>query len=103
MLRGEKKMNKEEIGVIFKKHKPILSTKYYVNKIGIFGSYSRNEQTETSDIDVLVEFSRPVGFFKFLDLKDYLESICGKSVDLVTPRALKPYFRDQILDEVIFQ
>ncbi|MCF6093281.1 nucleotidyltransferase family protein [Microaerobacter geothermalis] len=70
--------------------------------MGVFGSYARNEQTDNSDIDILVEFSRPVGF-EFFDLKDYLESLFNKPIDLVTVKALKPYIKEEILSEVQFQ
>ncbi|MHA0858503.1 nucleotidyltransferase family protein [Paenibacillus sp. CMAA1364] len=95
-------MKREEIGNILKDQKEILLEQYFVGKIGIFGSYAREEQTETSDIDILVEFIRPVGF-EFLELKDYLESIFNKPVDLVTENALKPYMKQEILSEVQFQ
>ncbi|GEL77054.1 nucleotidyltransferase family protein [Tenuibacillus multivorans] len=82
--------------------KPILKEEYHVSKIGYFGSYARNEQTDDSDIDILVEFSKPVGL-EFIELKHYLEGALNKKVDLVTARALKPQIRDQILQEVIYQ
>ena len=95
-------MKREEVESILKEQKEYLKQKYFVHKIGIFGSYAREEQQETSDIDLLVEFTRPVGF-SFLDLKDYLESIFNKPVDLVTVNALKPVMREEILSEVQFQ
>lgn len=82
--------------------KPILKEKYKVNKIGYFGSYARGEQTEQSDIDILVEFSEPVGL-EFIELKDYLEEVLDKKVDLVTENALKPQLKDSILQEVVYQ
>jgi hypothetical protein len=95
-------MEREDIEKILKEHKAYLTEKYYVRKIGIFGSYARNEQSDESDLDILVEFSRPVGF-EFLDLKEYLESILKKPVDLVTVNALKPYMKEDILNEVQYQ
>lgn len=95
-------MKKDEIEAILKAHKQELATRFFVEKIGLFGSYARNEQNEESDIDILVEFSRPVGF-EFLDLKDYLETIFKSPVDLVTVNALKPFLRNEILGEVQFQ
>jgi predicted nucleotidyltransferase len=82
--------------------KDFLESQFFVKKIGIFGSYARDEQTEESDVDVLVEFSRPVGF-AFIRLKDYLETVLGKRVDLVTENALKLIMIDSILNEVQFQ
>jgi hypothetical protein len=99
---GAISMKREEIETILKQQKTYLAENYFVSKIGVFGSYARNEQTEESDIDILVEFSRPVGF-EFIDLKYYLESLFNKPVDLVTVNALKPIMKDEILNEVQFQ
>ncbi len=55
-------MNQSEIENKLRSLKPILSNKYSVEKIGYFGSYSRNEQSEKSDIDILVDFSKPIGW-----------------------------------------
>jgi predicted nucleotidyltransferase len=91
----------ENINDIIDKYKPELADKYNVKEIGIFGSYARGEQRKTSDLDVLVEFSEPIGW-EFVDLKEYLESILDMKVDLVTVRALKPQLKDKILQEVIY-
>ena len=81
---------------------PELHDKYKVSRIGIFGSMARGEAKETSDIDILVEFSEPVGMFHFFELKEFLESILGKKIDLVTKNALKPAIKDSIINEVIY-
>jgi predicted nucleotidyltransferase len=99
---GVYSMNRENVETILKDQKDFLLQQYFVSKIGLFGSYIREEQTEKSDIDILVEFTRPVGF-EFIELKDYLESLFNKSVDLVTVNALKPYLKQEILKEVQFQ
>ncbi len=78
---------------------PVLKNKYKVKTIGVFGSYAKNTHKETSDLDLLVEFSEPVGFL-FFDLKDYLESALGLKVDLVTKNALKPLIKEAVLHEV---
>lgn len=93
--------NLTDIEEILRKHKPLLREKYKVKEIGIFGSYVRGEQSETSDIDILVQLYEPVGW-EFLDLKEFLESILNKNVDLVTNNALKSRIRDKILKEVIY-
>lgn len=95
-------MMREEVKRILKEQKEFLNREHHVSKIGVFGSYARDEHSESSDIDILVEFTRPVGF-EFIELKDYLETIFNKSVDLVTVKALKPYMKDEILSEVQFQ
>ncbi len=81
-----------------KELKPFLSRKYNVSRIGYFGSFSQDEQTEESDIDILVEFSKPIGW-DFFDLKDLLEKELGVKVDLVSTKALRKQLRDNILDQ----
>ena len=93
------KIKYDDLVRILKEEKPNLNNNYHVEKIGIFGSYARNEQTSHSDVDLLVEFKGPIGF-GFMDLKDYLETLLNRPVDLVTKNALKPLMRDEILKEV---
>ena len=83
--------------------KPLLSERYGVETIGVFGSYSRGEQTKKSDIDILVTFREDAhpGFFKFLELEEFLANELGVKVDLVTKDALKPYIGKHILEEVV--
>ncbi len=70
------------------KAKPSLSSKYHIDNLGVFGSYTRNEQNDKSDIDILVEFSEPIGL-EFVSLPDELEKILGEKVDLVSKKAIK--------------
>jgi len=79
-----------------------LKSKYHVKKIGIFGSVARNEASATSDVDILVEFEQPVDFFEFIDLKEHLEKLLGRRVDLVTEKALKAQLKERILREVVY-
>lgn len=79
-----------------------LNQDFGVSKIGVFGSYARGEEKEDSDIDVLVEFDRPVNLFEFSRLKSYLSRQLGIRVDLVTPGALKPMIKDSILRSVAY-
>ena len=74
----------------------MLSEKYEVERIGYFGSYARGEQTKDSDIDILVEFRRPLGW-AFFDLQELLEQKFQQKVDLVSIKALKEQLRDEIL------
>ena len=75
--------------------------RFKVKSLAIFGSVARDEARSESDIDLLVEFSVPVGMFEFLDLKEYLESILKVKVDLATEPALKKQMKAQILKEAI--
>ncbi|MFV1950992.1 MAG: nucleotidyltransferase family protein [Nitrospinota bacterium] len=90
----------EEIKIIIARHKKSVEKEYHVKEIGIFGSYVRGEQDVDSDIDILVEFKDAIGFFKFIDLEEYFESILKLKVDLVSRGALKPIIGKYILDEV---
>ena len=85
----------------------ILKTDYKVKSLGIFGSLVRNEYTEKSDIDILVEFNESVGFFLYSDLKYFLNEILSHRVDLITKKALDrnqnrcPGMKEQVTREVI--
>ncbi|KUH34217.1 DNA polymerase III subunit beta [Thermococcus celericrescens] len=89
-----------DVQKILRAHRKELSEKYCVKRIGVFGSYSRNEQREDSDVDIFVEFERPVRMITFLRLQEYLEELLGVKVDLVTKGALKRRIRERILKEV---
>lgn len=87
---------------ILRRHRDELKERFYVREIGVFGSRVRGDARATSDVDVLVEFDRPVDLFHFLDLHEYLEELLGAKVDLTTRNALKPRIRDAILREVVY-
>jgi len=88
---------------LLKKHEQTIRQKFHVKKIGIFGSFARNEENETSDIDILVEFDPGCKTFdNYMELKYFIEGIFGRSVDLVTVAALKPQLKENILREVIY-
>ncbi len=81
--------------------KPELKKKYYVNTIGVFGSVVRDDHTEKSDIDIIVDFNKPIGI-EFIDLADYIESKLNKKVDLVSKNGVKPKYLQQIEREIIY-
>ncbi len=95
-------MKTQGIEETLRKHKPLLTKKFKVGKIGVFGSYIRGEESKSSDVDILVEFKEPVGFFEFIDLEKYLEKLIGKKIDLVSKKALKPRIGQHILKEVVY-
>lgn len=84
------------------KSKKFLQEQYGIEKIGYSGSYARNEQRQTSDLDIIIELGRPIGL-EFLDIKYYLKEKLGVPIDLVTTNALKPQLKKQILSEVVYQ
>ncbi len=81
---------------------PFLRKQYHVKQLGIFGSFVRNEQNRESDIDIMVEFESPIGFFDFIRLENFLSEILDKKVDLVTEKALKPAIKNYVLKEVVY-
>lgn len=91
-----------DIKKILEFHKGEFKEKYGVKTIGIFGSYLREEQTQTSDIDVLVEFEKPIGLVEFVGLKNHLSDLLEMKVDLVMKKALKPGIGRRILSEVVY-
>lgn len=78
-----------------------MARKYGVKSLALFGSVSRDEAVPDSDVDLLVEFDRPVGYFGLFALQDHLESILGCKVDLGTPNSLKPRIRERVLGECV--
>ena len=81
--------------------KPELAEKYFVNSIGLFGSIVRDDFTQKSDVDIIVDFSKPVGV-EFIDLADYIESKLNKKIDLVSRNGVKPKYFHQIESEIIY-
>ncbi len=79
-----------------------LQREYNVARIGVFGSFARGDQTQKSDIDILVELTEPIGLFQFVGLEHQLEELLGRDVDLVTPRALKLPIKDTVLRQVVY-
>jgi len=70
-----------------------------VRRIGLFGSFARGEAGETSDVDLVVEFDRPIGF-RFMELGDYLEQLLGRRVDLLTPEGVRTIRNPRIAREI---
>ena len=93
-------MDLKTVSVLLKRHQADLRRRG-VKSLAVFGSLARGEATPTSDIDVLVEFDRPVGLFEFIRSKLVLEDLTGRRVDLVTPDAIRPSMRAVILNEAV--
>lgn len=70
-----------------------------IDKISLFGSYLHETAHTNSDIDLLIEFNKPVSFFQLDDIEKKLEDTLGHNVDIVTPKALSKFFRDQVISE----
>ncbi len=94
-------MKQDVVLRILKQKNAELARQFGVKSLLLFGSVARDEATTASDVDLLVEFSRPVGYFGLFALQDYLEELLGCPVDLGTPDSLKPNIRDNVMGEAI--
>ena len=81
--------------------KPELASKYHVSSIGLFGSVVRDDFTPTSDIDIIVDFSEPIGI-AFIDLAELIEKRLNKTVDLVSKKSVKKKYFSEIEAEIIY-
>ncbi len=98
-------LTKESITDILLEKSDYLVSAYHVKRIGLFGSYAKGVSTEFSDVDIIVEFEKPLGF-KFMELADYLEELLGKPVDRLTEGALQairyPHIAQSIRESIIY-
>jgi predicted nucleotidyltransferase len=83
------------------KNKEYICSSYHVKELGVFGSYASGRQSARSDIDILVEFEAGhKDFFNYMRLKQYLEKMLGRKIDLVMKKAIKKRLKNRILREV---
>ena len=94
-------MKQKDILATIEKQKSVLANEFGVRSLALFGSFARQTANRQSDVDILVEFNRPVGLFEFARLKLYLEKKLGREVDLVTSEALRSEMRNIILREAV--
>jgi len=94
-------MNRDVVIHTLKEINAELVKQYGVKSLSLFGSVARDEATPASDVDLLVEFTRPVGYFELFALQEHLEKILGCPVDLGTPASLKPRIRERVMGELI--
>ncbi len=92
-----------EISQILQAQKPLLSQKYGIKAVGIFGSYRRGEQTENSDLDILVDLEKPIhiDLLDFIQMENYLSDLFKIKVDVVIKENLKRRIGQRILQEVV--
>jgi hypothetical protein len=81
-------MDKIEVIRLMQEHSDVLMNEYGISKIGIFGSILKGTMTEDSDLDIVVEFNKPIGF-RFNSLVEYLENLFGRKVDVLTKEGIK--------------
>ncbi len=92
-------LTKEETINALKKELPYLKAIFGVKRIGLFGSYSKGIQREDSDVDLIVEFEKPIGL-KFVELADYIENILGRKVDILTPEGIKSIRVKKVAEDI---
>ena len=90
-----------DIKQVLQQLKPELVQKFHVQTIGIFGSAVRDDFSPVSDVDIIVDFSQPVGI-EFIDLADYIEAQLQKKVDLVSRNGIKDKYFKAIEGEIIY-
>lgn len=91
----------EEIKSNLKILKPELSTKFYVDTIGLFGSIVTKNFSEKSDIDIIVDFKQPVGI-EFIDLANYLELVFKRKIDLISRKGIKERYFAEIEKDIVY-
>lgn len=94
-------MSRHQVLDLLNHRKSDLQRRFQVRDVAVFGSVARDEDSPSSDVDVLVEFSGEASFDQFMDLTFYLEDLFGRPVDLVTKNALRPELREQVEREAI--
>lgn len=94
-------MKRTDAVQLLRKHQAEFTKQYHVKSLSLFGSVARDEAGVESDVDLLVEFSQPIGLFGFIELQQRLEALLGVKVDLGTLRSLKPRIKDHVLQEAI--
>ncbi len=82
-------------------NKDALVIKYHLTRIGIFGSFTRDDFKENSDIDILIEYEEPIGI-EFIDLAEELERILNRKVDLVSRNGVKSKYFEEIRKDLIY-
>lgn len=94
-------MRIERVKQVLQQERPKLAADFGVTTLLVFGSVARGEDRPGSDVDLLVEFDRPVTLLGLYRLQDRLEQLLGCGVDLCTPSGLKPRVRERVLSEAV--
>jgi len=103
-LGGKPMKSLDSIKVKLEEIKPTLQNEYHITEFGVFGSYVRGDQTEESDVDILVVFdpSFDLDLITYCHIQNYISDTLDVKVDLVTKKSLKPYIGESILKEVVY-
>jgi len=90
---------RDEVINKIKKQYPYLSREFGVTRIGLFGSVARQSENLESDIDIVVEFRKPIGL-KFMDFVEYMENLFGRKVDVLTRDGIRNIRVRKVSDEI---
>jgi uncharacterized protein len=88
-------LHKDDIIQLLQENHAYLADEFGVSKIGLFGSYAKGKANAKSDIDLVIEFERPIGF-RFFELVEYLENLLGQKVDVLTPAGIQNIRIEQV-------
>ena len=94
--KSKSKLSREDVLELLRSHKGVLRERFGVTEISLFGSFARDEATEDSDVDVVVEFDEIPSWHVFFGAQRYIEDISGRSVDLVRPGNIREEIRPYI-------
>jgi uncharacterized protein len=92
-------LTREEIRTVLRDDYDYLAAEYGVKRIGLFGSYARGTTTEASNVDLIVEFERPIGF-RFTEFADVIKDLLGKPVDILTPAGLQTIRVESVAERI---
>ena len=94
-------MTRDELLTILREHKPVLAERFGVTGLALFGSFARDQATEKSDLDILVQFGGPATSKAYFGVQFYIEDLLGRRVDLVTNKALRSEVRPFVEREAV--
>ena len=94
-------MNRDEVLNELRTHKETLAERFGVTGLALFGSFARNQATERSDVDILVQFNGPATSRSYFGVQFYIEDLLGRRVDLVTDKALRSELRPYVEREAV--
>ncbi len=99
MIKKASQLTTSDVIKILKKEQPFLKTEFGVKRIAIFGSFAKGTQSAQSDIDILIEFEKPIGL-QFIRLADYLDKKLGRKTDILTPVGVASIRVKRIADDI---
>ncbi len=92
-------LTRERVVDLLREQSAYLASEFGIRKIGLFGSFAKGQPGEQSDIDIVVEFERPIGL-RFMELVEYLETLLGRKVDILTPTGVQSIRRRTVAKSI---